>query len=396
MKSIVIVNPVRYTGYGYINIIKNFFKDYYLIGLWPSDNHKLSGYNRALHLLDEEIVHSNFDDTVNLLQKYNVQCFLVGDCAAFPLADKLQSYFFPELCNDPDKQVYRNSKFDYLNYLKTKSIVDTTQFLLTQDTLDQCRNQTLVVKPVNGAGNIDVHIKPDFNTISNLVNSDTIYMVQDYVDGEEFCIEMSSYMGLHKCTMASVYKGEYLVDNIFPWREENELIDSTHPYMKILYEYVVTILDALGVRIGLTWTQVKIKNGTPHLVEINFRSQGRAVVGPIHAVTNNNWALDSLKSYLNINTHNKNNMMYKKLGDFNKICINNYTERYIENLDMSNIKKLDSFDYYEERHNLFPGIIPVTKNFPSVMGMIMIHNNNLDRYTNDMNVINTWKKMVCK
>jgi hypothetical protein len=252
----------------------------------------------------------------------------------------------------------------------------------------------VVVKPTNGSGNINVHIKPSYDLIQDLLDSDIEYMVQDYVEGSEYCMEICSRDGIHRCTMASLYKGEYLVDDIYPWREENELVSPDDSNISILYKYVTRILDTLGIKLGLTWTQVKIVNGIPNLVEINFRSQGRAVIGPINSATGNNWAIESLRSYLNLPSNSS--MMYNKLGDFNKVCVNNYRERYIYELDWTPIEKLESVKFCEKYSKKFPGILPSTKNFPEVLGMIMVQNNNTEQYHRDMTVINYWKENVGK
>lgn len=393
MKSIVIVNPVRYSGYGYVTIIKNYFKNFKIIAVWPSQNHYDNATMKAMNLIDHHIIYNNdWDQLISDLSYHDCVCFTNGDDEGFVLGDQLQSYFFPNHCNDIEKQIYRTSKFNYLNYLNGLGLVNSNQFILTDKTLQQCRNRKLVVKPTNGAGNINVHIDPEFSIIESLLHSDIEYMVQDFVTGPEYCMEICSNQGVHRCTMASLYKGEYLVDDIFPWREENELVSPNDPNVKILYDYVVTILDALGIKLGLTWTQVKMDHGTPHLVEINFRSQGRAVVGPIQSATGNNWAAESLKSYLNIKSSAP--MMYNKLGDFNKICVNNYNTRYIDNLDWSPVETLSSTKYCEKYPGKFPGIVTVTKNFKTVMGMIMIQNNDFTQYNHDMNIINNWKKII--
>jgi hypothetical protein len=171
-------------------------------------------------------------------------------------------------------------------------------------------------------------------------------------------------------------------------------VPSDDPNIAILYEYVTGILDSLGIRLGLTWTQVKINNGVPNLVEINFRSQGRAVIGPISSATGNHWAIESLRAYLNLPSTTA--IMYNKLGDFNKVCVNNYRERYMYELDWTPIEKLESVRFCEKYPKKFPGIIPVTKNFPEVLGMIMVQNNDAAQYRRDMAAINYWKENVSK
>ena len=395
MKSIVLVNPVRYSGYGYVMMIKNFFKNYNIVAVWPSKDDYNIATNSASHLIDYHIIYDDdWDKLLFDLNKYDCSCFINGDDVGFVLSDRLQSHFFPNHCNDIEKQIHRTSKFNYLSYLRDLNLASTNQFVLSPYTMTQCKNRQLVVKPTNGAGNINVHIKPNYDTINSLLNTNIEYMVQDFVNGPEYCMEISSSHGRHRCTMASLYKGDYLVDDLFPWREENELVSPNDPNIKILYDYVVTILDALGIKLGLTWTQVKMDQGTPHLIEINFRSQGRAVVGPIHASTGSNWAMESLKSYLNIES--STSFMYNKLGNFNKICVNNYNTRHINELDWDPVENLQSTKFCEKYNKLFPGIIPVSKNFNTVMGMIIIQNNDLNHYNDDIKIINEWKRLINK
>jgi hypothetical protein len=393
MLTIVLVNPVRYSGYGYTKMIKNYFKYYRILALWPSKQHHKDAINAALNEIDEHLVYNDdWEQLLSDLSLYTIECFINGDDEGFVLADRLQAHYFPDHCNDASKQVYRSSKFEYLNYLRDAGIVKSRQFILTPETHSLCLNTNVVVKPTNGAGNINVHIKPSYDFVGELLNSNIEYMIQDYVEGPEYCMEICSRDGIHRCTMASLYKGEYYVDDIYPWREENELVSPDDTNISILYDYVVSILDALGIKLGLTWTQVKIDNGVPNLVEINFRSQGRAVIGPIYDSTGSHWAIESLRAYLKL--HTTSPMMYKKLGDFNKICVNNYRERYIHEIDWSPIEELESVKFCEKYPQKFPGVIPVTKNFPGVLGMIMIQNNNTEQYQHDINIINLWKENI--
>ena len=393
MITIALINPVRYSGYGYVTMIKNHFKRYHVLAIWPSEHHREQAVNAALDQIDDHIIYSgDWDQLNNDLKPYNIECFINGEDEGFSLADRLQAHYYSDRCNDVDKQQQRSSKYEYLSYLRSIGHVTTDQYVLTRETVENCRDRLVVVKPTNGAGNINVHIKPSYDFILNLLDSNIEYMIQDYVEGSEYCMEICSRDDMHRCTMASLYKGEYLVNDIYPWREENELVSPDDPNIAILYKYVTGILDSLGIKLGLTWTQVKINNGVPNLVEINFRSQGRAVIGPINSATGNNWALESLRSYLNLPSTSA--MMYNKLGDFNKVCVNNYRERYMYELDWSPIEKLESVRFCEKYPRKFPGVIPATKNFPEVLGMIMIQNNDTEQYLRDMKVINYWKENV--
>ena len=390
MKTIVILNPSKYTGYGYIRLISNLYRDYNIIGLYSDRNSKIVNPNKAIHLLTEEIIFDDdFDELVNRLKKYNPQCFLVGDDLGFPLADRLQHEFFPDHSNDPDKHQFRIDKLSGFKHLEDKNLVTFNQFLLSCDTVDRCKTGNWVIKPTVGAGNVNVHVNPSYDLIKQLSMTNG-YMAQEFLHGPEYCIEIFVNQGVYKCTMASLYKGDHLVDNLFPWREENELISSDDPIVKILYDYIVPIIKELGVNLGLTWSQIKVNNGIPNLVEINYRSQGHGLVGPIHSATGNNWATESLRGYLNLDYNSPT--MYKKIGNFNKICVNNISQRFVESIDWTQIDQLKSLSHREERSHFFPGIMPISKDFSTVMGMIMIQNNRNEVYQHDMNIINLWKK----
>ena len=392
MKTIAIVNPGKYTGYGYIRLISNHYRGYKMIGIYSSPDAKPPVPNRVIHLLDTEIIFDgDYQGLVEQLQQFNPQCFLVGDDLGFPLADRLQHHFFPQHSNDPDKHLIRIDKLRGFKHLEERGLVDFKQFLLTPESATGCASGEWVIKPTVGAGNVDVHIKPSYHTITQLASSGNQYMAQQYLEGPEYCIEIFVCGGEYKCTMASLYKGEHLVDGIYPWREENELISPELPVVAVLYEYMVPIIKELGVKLGLTWSQIKVdSNGTPRLVEINYRSQGHGLVGAIHAATGNNWATESLRGYLGLNTNTST--MYRKLGDFNKICVNNTRQRHVESIDWSRIDSLVSLSHREERSHFFPGIMPVSKDFSTVMGMIMIQNNDSVLYKQDMDTINLWKQ----
>ena len=129
MKSIVIVNPNRYTGYSYITYAKKFLPEYNLIGLWTTVNLQTQFKSSAtVHLnqmlIAEDMLYDNLVDTIRLK---NPVCFMVGDDSAFSLADRLQNDFFPNHSNDISLYEKRISKNNYLEYLYQKNLVTTKQ-----------------------------------------------------------------------------------------------------------------------------------------------------------------------------------------------------------------------------------------------------------------------------
>lgn len=392
MKSIVIVNPTGYTGYGYTAVIKKYFQDYTIIGLWTDSAAREQAANSAMSLIDMHFIADSWEDCTELLKSYNPACFLVGNSVAFTLADYLQCTFFPKYSNDPDKMTYRSSKYAYLTYLSENNIVKTNQFILDNETIDQCRTGDWVLQPKVDGGNSKVYVKPDVTQVQSLLDSSTTYMAQEFVEGEEYCMEICSYRAVHRCTMASVIKGAYLIDSVHPWYEENELVSSDDPNIKIIYNYLVGVLDTLGVKLGLTWTKVKINNGVPTLISINFRSQDYGTLGPIFAATGYNWAMESLRAYLKMNTMHP--LIYDAVGNFSKIFVNNYTEKRIDRLYWARVDQLPGVAHCE-KSNIYGKNCPVTSGNTTVLGVIMLQNNDSTMYQLSHGAIDTWKKDVC-
>lgn len=397
MKSIVIINPNRYTGYSYITYAKTFLKEYNLVGIWTSlDMQTMFKSSATIHLNASMIAEDmTYDVLVDKIKFFNPVCFMVGDDSAFGLADILQNEFFPDNSNDISLYDKRISKNNYLNYLQQKNLITTNQYDVSIDNVPKLDfNKRYVLKPINGAGNENVFVVDSHEKIQKVLHTYTeTFVLQDYIEGEEYCIEMLSFNSIHKCTMASVYKGNYLVEGLNPWREENELVSPSDPNVQIIYDYVSEILTTLGVRLGMTWTQVKINNGTPHLIEINFRSQGHGIFQFVHSATGSNYASESFKAYLKRDRLNLKDLMYKKIGNWNKICVNNMKERYIEKIDWDSLKEIKSSTYIHQ-YAILPNVMPLTRNFKTTIGMILLQNNDVNQYLSDYQFIKNWKSKI--
>lgn len=391
MKSIVIVNPTSYTGYGYTTVINKFFPEYVIIGLWTDADERAQGTNGVMNLIDMHFIAESWDDCVEMLKSYNPECFLVGNDAAFTLADYLQCTFFPKYSNDPDKMIHRTSRYEYFKYLSENNIIKTTQFILDRESVDRCKTGDWVVKLNTNDHSDNVYVKPAFSLIESLLDSSKTYLVQEFVEGQEYCMEICSYRAVHRCTMSSIIKGAYLADSTCSWYEENELVSPDDPNVKIIYNYVSGILDALGVKLGLTWTKVKVNNGVPVLISINFRSQNHATIGPIFNATGYNWAMESLRAYLKLFTMHP--LIYDKIGNFNKIYVNNRRKKVIDRMNWPAIERLPGVAYCE-KHNVNGRLNEMTTNLSNVLGVIMLQNNDPTQYQLTLGAINSWKQRV--
>jgi predicted ATP-grasp superfamily ATP-dependent carboligase len=399
MKSIIIVNPNRYTGYSYIVYAKKFLTEYNVVGLWTTNAIRMTCTSTAINYLDSVLIveDMSYGQLLDTLAKFNPQCFLVGDDSAFNLADTLQHHFYPDHSNDITLYDKRTSKENYFQYLKQKNLINTNQYKVDIDNIPKLDfTKKYVMKPITGAGNENVFFVDSAETIRNIATQyQDDFIIQDFLEGEEYCIEILSHGGNHKCTMASIYKGHYLVNDLSPWRDENELVSPDDPNVIIIYDYLCEILNTLGVRLGMTWSQVKIHNGVPNLVEINFRSQGHGLFQMIHKATGSNYASEAYKAYLNNPILDMNNKMYKKIGNWNKICVNNLRERHVDSIPWHELDVLKS-DIWKEQYADLSKQLTLTKNFKTTIGMVMIQNTDLDQYTADYTFIKNWKSGIEK
>ena len=232
MKSIVIVNPNRYTGYSYITYAKTFLEGYNLIGLWTTSDLQINFKTSATVHLNEMIIAEDitYDKLVDTIKLRNPVCFMVGDDSAFSLADRLQNDFFPNHSNDISLYEKRVSKNNYLEYLHQKNLVTSNQYNISIDTIpDLDFSQKYILKPINGAGNENVFVVKSVDTIKNVLNTLILFHLH---------IIMVTFGGLILiiCLIYLIYK----------WIKLKE----THPnfgYLKIIQVFLTYIHQMLTI-----------------------------------------------------------------------------------------------------------------------------------------------------
>ncbi len=142
-----------------------------------------------------------------------------------------------------------------------------------------------VVKPVDDSGSTNVLLCADEATavahaervLAVTVNvrglpTARAVLVEEYVDAPEYSVEMFSWDGATECvgiTAKSVTGAPYFVEHrhVFP-------ADLPAPAAQEIVETVRAALDAVGVRLGATHTEVKLTADGARIVEINPRLAG--------------------------------------------------------------------------------------------------------------------------
>lgn len=151
------------------------------------------------------------------------------------------------------------------------------------------RQSRVVVKPVRGCGSDDVHLCDDLDSVVNAfdrIHGSGIFgspgqrheavLVQEFAPGQEFAIDTVSRDG--KLKIVAIWKYDKRPANGAPFvYYATQLYDDSNDYSgqdpicPVLYDYLNNCLDALGVRWGITHSEVIVTPDGPRLVEVNCR-----------------------------------------------------------------------------------------------------------------------------
>ena len=142
----------------------------------------------------------------------------------------------------------------------------------------------IIVKPVDSAGSEDVtlcrseeELKSAFSRILGKVNGlgllNEAVLVQEYLSGQEYVVDMVSRDGEHKA-VALWYVDKRVVNGAAFVLHGYVPILATDPVCDELIKYQKTVLNALGIFNGPSHGEVKWEKDEPVLVEVGARCHG--------------------------------------------------------------------------------------------------------------------------
>jgi biotin carboxylase len=140
----------------------------------------------------------------------------------------------------------------------------------------------VIVKPLDSAGSEDVTLCLNLEDVQRasgniigkvnglgLVNS--CVLVQEYLEGQEYVIDMVSRDGVHKVVAIWAYDRRPANGAGFVCFGQRLLTMKDDPHCEELVAYQKKVVDALGIRNGPTHGEVKWFKGEPVLVEVGAR-----------------------------------------------------------------------------------------------------------------------------
>jgi biotin carboxylase len=237
---------------------------------------------------EANVVHVDIDKTVAALSGYPVVCVVAGQEAGVLLADELSDAMgLPT--NGARTARLRRNKYEMIEALRRAGLHCARQFKSgdPQEIVDWAEREgpyPFVVKPLESAATDGVHICHDADQVlraaTSVLGSKTFLgqsndevLIQTYLDGPEYVVDMISYAGARYTTYVWQYQ-KRLVHGTRRIYDIDRLVAPDASPVPELVSYVDAALDALGVRFGPSHAEVIVTPDGPALVEVAARMGG--------------------------------------------------------------------------------------------------------------------------
>lgn len=239
-------------------------------------------------LFDKQIFldEPSANDIIETLGCYSINYIINGNEFSTNMTDQVTQELLPSLSNDPNTSHLRCDKFYMQETLKTHGLSNIRQEKLNiMDIKHSLANGTIkfpcFCKPIKGQGTIGAFKATNqqelLSGLQNVLSTGAAdkssdYLIQEYVDGQEFFIDAFSFKGSHY--ISSVQKYQRQLTNGIPVLRYSEPV-----YNKALWDrcanFVKQALTVTELQNGFSHTEVFI---TPEdetkLIEINPRISG--------------------------------------------------------------------------------------------------------------------------
>jgi biotin carboxylase len=222
--------------------------------------------------------------------KYNLIAVIAGAETGVELADRLSSRLGLRT-NGTEFSLARRNKYHMGETVRQAGVravkqVKASSWEEVADFLSEWNPEpfAVIAKPIDSAGSEDVtlcrsveELQDAFGHIMGKVNGlglvNNAVLVQEYLSGQEYVVDMVSRDGVHKavalwkCDKRPVNGASFVLFGYIPILASDEFCHELISYQK-------TVLDALGIMNGPSHGEVKWEQGEPCLVEVGARCHG--------------------------------------------------------------------------------------------------------------------------
>ena len=243
-------------------------------------------------------------------------------------------------------------------------------------------------KPVHGCGSLGVSkLFNESDVIGYLeTNTHSSVLLQEYLKGKEYFIDVVSYHGQHFVSFVGVYKKDD-IDNV-PVYNYAEIVSFSSLIAKKLIIYIKKILNSVGWENGLSHNEIIFTDNGPVLVEINGRQSGAH--NYINKMAYYAYGKDQFDILIDCICNNEiaRHEFYPEEAEFARyICLNNFKENKV--MREFNVEKINRLSSYKE-HAIFIKTgekLPVAKSLAEVIGNVMLVNKDKRQLGKDYTVI---------
>lgn len=316
--------------------------------------------------------HFLFDGNIaslcQTLKNYTVKCVVAGCESGVELADLL-SEKLGILTNGTEYSQARRNKYVMREALHTAHVPCVNHFKSSDidKILEWARSnnfkEPLVLKPIASSSTDGFHICYNEEDVRNAfkkihlsmdifgkVNEEVL--VQNYLDGQEYCVNMVSYEGKHY--LSEIWRVNKILNGHSKIYDLEYLVTPEDDEFELLHKYTEKVLDALHIKYGPSHSEIIItKQGQPTLVESAARLMGSLDLSLVSGIQGTNAPLLTAEAYLApdlfLKRFNEPRPKMKKIAYMVQLVSRQegILEKYsIENL--SNLKTFHGVDTYLE------------------------------------------------
>lgn len=238
---------------------------------------------------DEHYVNQNIEQTIDWISTYGIPEFIIPGCEiGVNLADELNDHFELPLRNPLINSKIRRDKFLMHEALEKAGLRSIQQglFSSSKDALNWIIvndiKYPLVVKPINSTSGDGFHLCSSFEEIEeafvlelykeNLLNIENKKLiVQEYIKGQEYVIDTVSCN--KQVTFTDIIKYQKRIGKYRNTVYEQCEFLNLHSLDNI-QEYVLSVLNTLGIEYGPAHTEIIVDEKGPVLIECGARLAG--------------------------------------------------------------------------------------------------------------------------
>jgi hypothetical protein len=247
---------------------------------------------------DFEAVHffdGDFARLLDIVSGYDPICIVAENERGVELAADLVEALMPGTGNAPGSAPAHRDKGEMARALDRAGVpgpktISTDDPAAVEEWIrtSGLTGRALIVKPPNSAGTENVHLipagrdwRPFFHKVLGAINGfdlrNNTVVVQEYLDGPEYIVDLYSVDGQHGLVDTCVYTKHNRGERIGIY-DTADFLPPDDPTVKMLAEYTMRAADAVGIRNGSTHAEVIITADGPRLVELAARYSGSCMM----------------------------------------------------------------------------------------------------------------------